>query len=103
MDLIYRALILLTVMLPPHAGAYLVNGEMLLNDIEKRSTVAAGYIEGVSDTINNSLFCIPAGTGTSQLKKVVKIYLEDNPALKGLPAAHLVSTALRASFPCGDE
>lgn len=75
---------------------------MLLNDIEKRNPVAAGYVEGVTDTLNNSLFCIPAGTGTSHLKAAVKNYLVNNPELNVQPTAHLVSTALKASFPCND-
>ncbi|EPJ0597182.1 Rap1a/Tai family immunity protein [Enterobacter roggenkampii] len=96
-------LLLLTLVAPLHAGAYLVNGEMLLNDIEKRSAAAAGYVEGVTDTLNTTMFCIPAGTGTSQLKAAVKDYLVNNPALSAQPAARLVSTALKASFPCDDQ
>lgn len=95
------SLLFLAGIMSPYAGAYLVNGEMLLDDIEKRSAAAAGYVEGVTDTLNNSQFCIPAGTGTRQLKAVVKEYLVNNPALSAQPAAHSVSTALKASFPCG--
>ena len=102
MKLLFLNLLFLTWILSPHAGAYLVNGEMLLSDIEKRSAAAAGYVEGVTDTLNTTLFCIPAGTGTSQLKAAVKDYLVNNPALSAQPAAHLVSTALKASFPCDE-
>lgn len=82
------------------ANAYLVNGKMLLNDYEKRKVAAAGYVEGVSDTGNNKLFCIPAGTGTSQLKTTVLDYLKSNPDVLELPAAYLVTRAFKEVFPC---
>lgn len=81
-------------------NAYLVNGHMLHNDYEKRKPAATGYIEGVSDMGNRSLFCIPAGTGTSQLKEIAKTYLNTTTESLDAPAAYLVSNALKAAFPC---
>lgn len=82
------------------ANAYIVNGRMLLNDYEKRKIAATGYIEGVSDTGNNTLFCIPPGTGTSQLKTTVLDYLKSNPDVLEKPAAYLVTRAFEEVFPC---
>lgn len=84
------------------ASAYLVDGSMLLSDYEKRKPAAVGYIEGVSDMGNRSVFCIPAGTGTSQLKKLALDYLTTTENIKK-PAAHLVSNAFREAFPCSEN
>lgn len=84
------------------ANAYLVDGSMLLSDYEKRKPAAIGYIEGVSDMGNRSIFCIPAGTGTSQLKKVAFEYLTATENIKK-PAAHLVSKAFTEAFPCSES
>ena len=92
--------LLFTSIVTINAHAYLVNGTMLLNDYQKRKPAATGYIEGVADTGNRNLFCIPAGTGTSQLKETALNYLINNPDLLKKPAALLVSQAFKETFPC---
>lgn len=100
---IFKLSFLLTVFFSMSTNAYLVNGKMLLNDYEKRKIAATGYIEGISDTGNNSLFCIPAGTGTSQLKAVALQYLKSNPDLLEQPAAYLVTRSFKEVFPCSND
>lgn len=96
----YAACLLLTGIFTGNANAYLVNGTMLLADVEKRKPAATGYIEGVSDAGNRNLFCIPAGTGTSQLKQTALEYLNKHPEHHDLPAAVLISQAFKEAFPC---
>jgi hypothetical protein len=82
------------------AKAYLVNGEMLIEDISRRKALATGYIEGVSDTANNKVFCIPEGTTSGMLRKVAKQYLESHTDELSLPAASLVMEAFTTEYPC---
>lgn len=83
------------------AKAYLVNGEMLIEDFSRRKALATGYIEGVSDTGNNKVFCIPEGTTSGMLRKVAKKHLERHTDQLTLPAASLVMEAFTTEYPCG--
>lgn len=84
------------------AHAYMVNGNMLLNDFEKRKPAAAGYIEGVTDMGNRSHFCVPGGTVTSQLKKTAFDYLNENREILDKPAALIVTQAFKETYPCDE-
>ena len=99
MNLIKSSIVMLSI-ISFNASAYLVNGNMLLNDYEKRKPAAVGYIEGVTDMGNRSLFCIPAGTGTTQLKTMALDYLKTTTENLEGPAARLVSHAFKEKFPC---
>lgn len=83
-----------------NAHAYLVNGRMFLEDHEKRKPAVIGYVEGVSDMGNRDLFCIPTGTGTSQLKQIALNYMNSNSDMLEYPAATLITRAFNKEFPC---
>lgn len=83
-----------------NAHAYLVNGRMFLEDYEKRKPAITGYVEGVSDMGNSNLFCIPAGTGTRQLKQIALDYMNSNSDMLEHPAATLITRAYNKAFPC---
>lgn len=86
--------------MPALCSAYLVNGNILLDDLEKHKPVASGYIEGVSDSLNKSFFCIPPGTGTSKLREVVYEYISNQPERLQLTGSKLVTEALGKTWPC---
>ena len=66
-----------------------------------------GYIAGVNDNQMSHVasgklrsYCLPQGVQFDQLAKVVRKYLEDNPAKLHLPGGILVISALEQAFPC---
>ena len=63
-----------------------------------------GYIGGVVDAFDTArVFCVPQGetdVKSGQLVEVVKLYLRDHPEMRHLPAADLVTAAIKEKFPC---
>src|SRR5262249_27028696 len=70
-----------------------------------------GYIAGIHDAtmfaavnVNAKTsrvpYCLPTGVEMSQMIRVVKKSLEDNPAQLHLPSSVLVVRALKDAFPC---
>jgi len=73
----------------------------------RNNGMCAGFIAGVNDSQASQFasgqaptFCLPAGVQIGQLAKVVRKYLEDNPAKLHLPSVILVNSALDQAFPC---
>lgn len=97
---IKKYLFLSIMLLFTKSHAYLVNGEMLIEDISSRKALATGYIEGVSDTANTKIFCIPEGTTSSMLRNVAHHFLLNNPDQLAQPASRLVIEAFRSEYPC---
>ena len=68
------------------------------------SGTCGGYIVGVQDALEGSgRFCVPQGPGgvnNKQMVDLVMIYLRDHPEIRHLPAAGLVTAALKRKFPC---
>lgn len=69
--------------------------------------MCAGYIAGVNDSQmmqgasgRPPLYCLPSGVQIDQMAKVVRKYLQDNPAELHLPGVILVRSALEQAFPC---
>lgn len=44
--------------------------------------------------------CVPSSVPTNQIVRVAVKYLRDNPERLNMPAAVLVTDAIRSSFPC---
>lgn len=82
------------------AFAYLRDGNSLLDDLQANKASALGYIEGVTDTGNNELFCIPPGTGSKQLKRVSYEFIKEHPEFIHHNAAYSVVKALETEWPC---
>jgi hypothetical protein len=73
----------------------------------KNIGMCGGYIAGVNDNQASHValgeaptYCLPDGVEIYQLVKVVRKYLEDNPAKLHLPSGILVESALNQAFPC---
>jgi hypothetical protein len=67
--------------------------------------VCYGYILGVFDALENrsNTFCVPQGPQGATVQLLVDVlsnYLRDHPETRHLPAADLVSVALKEKFPC---
>ena len=60
-----------------------------------------GYVLGAYDAAGkNYAICIPAGVTAGQVKTVVRLWLQNHPESRNLPAAGLVLDALLDKFPC---
>jgi len=75
----------------------------------KNNGICWGYIGGVNDNEMSHVaaasgkgrrYCLPHGVDLDQLRKVVRQYLENNPAKLHLPGQILVKAALEQAFPC---
>jgi len=66
-------------------------------DHDDRSERARAYVAGVTDALNDKLFCAPPG---SDIGGIVKLYLEGHTALWDKPASLAVEWALMEKFPC---
>lgn len=60
----------------------------------------SGYIGGVADTTNHIIWCSPQGIEMGQVRKIVDIYLSNNPEKLHLDASSLIIEALKTAFPC---
>jgi hypothetical protein len=60
-----------------------------------------GYITGIA--IMNTTACYYSNITTGQIYDVVKIYLEQNPAIRHLSRGVIVVQALNNAFPCKQE
>ncbi|MEK6804184.1 MAG: Rap1a/Tai family immunity protein [Nitrospirota bacterium] len=58
-----------------------------------------GYVTGVADSLGGSI-CIPESVTISQLGAIVTKYLNEHPDEWHLAGSHLVTKALRVTFPC---
>ncbi len=73
----------------------------------RNNGMCAGYIAGINDNEMAQVasgkprpYCSPPGVQIAQMAKVVRKYLEDNPAKLHLPGGIEVMSALEQAFPC---
>jgi hypothetical protein len=60
-----------------------------------------GYINGVADAlVPAGVYCLPAGVKAGQVLDVAKLYIQDHPDKRYLPAPQLIVNALAEKFPC---
>jgi hypothetical protein len=74
-----------------------IKGATVSPDAEVRYRLAWAYVAGVSDSLNDKLFCAPPG---SDVAGTVKLYLEGHTDLWDRPASLAVEQALMEKFPC---
>ena len=91
---------------PPVAAGDVVTIERLAKGAWNNG-MCVGYIAGINDnemaqvaTGKRGLYCLPPGVDMAQMAKVVRKYLEENPAKLHLPGGILVVSALEQAFPC---
>lgn len=99
---------------PAHAGFF--TGNQLYSECTSEKgnreylgniSTCNGYIMGVLDAADTHAqwdkkiaICIPTGVNTGQLREIVIAELRANPALRHLPAAYFVLSAVSSAFPC---
>lgn len=59
-----------------------------------------GYVQGVSDATEGTLFCLPVGVKFGQIADIVGQYLEQHPEVRHQNKLQNVTAALRKAFPC---
>lgn len=59
-----------------------------------------GFIEGVVDTTEDALICVPSGIKIGQLYAIVKKFIRNNPEKWHKSASSLVIEALKPTFNC---
>jgi Rap1a immunity proteins len=61
---------------------------------------AMGYVMGVHDAMDQILFCTPSNITAGQLRDVVKMSLERDPANRNKSASLLIVNTLQQVWPC---
>ena len=59
-----------------------------------------GYVMGISDAYDGSAHCSGQSVTAGQTRDVVRLYLEQNPAVRDMNASIIVMVALGQAFPC---
>lgn len=96
--------LLATALLATSASAQFISGNKLHERITSgnhgNTMWALGYVTGVADAYNGTLFCIPSTVTVGQIKDITERSLIARPQDRHLPADLLVAFALVDVFPC---
>lgn len=91
-------------MVPAMAYADFWSGNMLHQRLQSTDgtdrILALGYVMGISDAYDGSAHCSGQSVTAGQTRDVVKLYLEQNPAVRDMNASIIVMVALGQAFPC---
>lgn len=102
-----RSALLTLALLCGSAHADFKDGNKLLAELNDPgavfSSVGIGYITGVTDAYGGVTHCAPQGVTAGQIRDMVKNYLENNPAIRHLPASMIVSHVLKSTWPCAKK
>jgi hypothetical protein len=83
-------------------GAYdRVSGEAASEEDVHDASLLAGYIQGVVDAGDGTLFCLSRPLEVRQVLEITRAYLQEHQEQSDLPAAVLVGVSLFGPFPCG--
>ena len=99
-----KKLFLILAFFSASAFAQQQDGNEMLERMKKAEVADSfymGYITGVS--IMNTTACYYSNITTGQVYDVVKVYLEQNPAIRHLSRGVIVVQALNNAFPCKQE
>lgn len=99
-----KKLLIALLMIPAVAYADFWSGNLLHQRLQSSESsdriLALGYIMGISDAYDGSAHCSGQSVTAGQTRDVVKLYLEQNPAIRDLNASVIVMVALGQAFPC---
>lgn len=86
-----------------HAGltGNQLHGFLKGNDVEK--SAALGYVMGTLESLDEALFCLPAGFNGTQGRDIVKQALEERPGVRHMPANLFIMALFEGKFPCKHE
>ena len=96
----------ITLFFPGQASAFFLNGNQLyakMTSPESSDTIiASAYITGAFDGITLHMkelsSSVPQGVPASQIRDIVKLYLEKHPEIRHQTAAKLIQNALLEAF-----
>ena len=98
------ALALAIVLLAGTAEAQFRDGNKLLGELQADNIVekmfAVGYVTGVADSMNQSLYCLQNGMTVGQISDTIKVALERTPQIRNEPADVLIVAILSKHYPC---
>ena len=103
----YALLLCASFALPVHAQMF--SGNKLMDAFNKSETsnidwgFTRGYVAGVYDTNAGTGFCAPGNVSLGQVTDMTKNYLENNPAVRHLPADAIILYMLDKSWPCAKK
>jgi len=101
----------LSALLALPAQAQMFSGNKML-DILKKAEVSSnhvdwgmghGYVAGVYDSNIGVNFCSPGSMTLGQLTDMTKNYLENNPAVRHLPAESIIVYFMSKTWPCAKK
>lgn len=99
-----KKLLAILLLAPTLAYADFWNGNMLYQRLQSSDStdriLSLGYIMGISDAYDGSAHCSGQSVTAGQTRDVVKLYLEQNPAIRDLNANIIIMVALGQAFPC---
>jgi len=98
------ALALALVLLAGTADAQFRSGNKLLAELQSDNIVdrmfAVGYVTGVADAMDQSLYCLQNGMTIGQVSDTIQVALERTPQIRNEPADVLIVAILSKHFPC---
>lgn len=103
--------LLLFAMLALPAQAQMFDGNKLLDIFKKAETagnhvdwgMSRGYVAGVYDANVGVAFCTPGTMTLGQISDLTKQYLENNPAVRHLPAEAIFIYFMGKTWPCAKK
>lgn len=103
--------LLLSALLALPAQAQMFDGNKLLDIFKKAETAgnnvdwgfSRGYVAGVYDANSGVAFCTPSTVSLGQLSDMTQKYLENNPAVRHLPAEAIMIYFLGKAWPCAKK
>lgn len=97
-------IVLMAALSGPAFGDYFTGNELKQQLLDSGRAVDEGmfrgYVAGVQDSWNGTLFCVPEDVLMSQSSAVVKKFISDNPKLWHKSAKELIAKALNDAYPC---
>jgi len=102
-----KKLIVVGMMLSSVAHAEFKDGNKLLSEMTENNIVdemvSLGYVMGVTDYTHGIMHCAPATVRASQLRDMVKQYLQDNPSIRHLSGDRIVAHVMKSAWPCASS
>lgn len=103
--------LLLSALLALPAQAQMFDGNKLLDIFKKAETagnhvdwgMSRGYVAGVYDANIGVTFCTPPSMTLGQISDISQKYLENNPAVRHLPAEAIITFFLGKAWPCAKK
>lgn len=86
--------------------ASIINGNTLHKHLSEASSsnvswgFAHGYVSGVNDTNNGVSFCTPESVTIGQMTDMVKLFMDNTPSVRHLPADAIITYVFQKAWPC---